>query len=316
MTFTNNSVLPHFEVHVVGPSLGPWMAGNTGVRGFTTLLSGASGPHVCITALVHGNEIAGAIALDRLLRMAIQPRRGRLTLGFVNLAAYARFDPRTPTASRFVDEDLNRLWDADILDSTRRSSELDRAREIRPLIETADVLLDLHSMLWPSDALILSGAAPRGRALALGIGAPSMVVADHGHVSGPRMIDFKPFTRRGSGQAAVLVEAGQHWQAATVDTAMASIAGLLSHVGMADLPTQPTSTTPRFAEVTRVVTAETASFTFVHPYRGGEILPQRDTLIAVDGQSEIRTPHDNCLLVMPSLRPSRGHTAVRLARLG
>ena len=41
---------------------------------------------------------------------------------------------------------------------------------------------------------------------------------------------------------------------------------------------------------------------------------RRHTLIATDGTLEIRTPHDECLLVMPSLRPSRGHTAVRLAR--
>jgi hypothetical protein len=44
------------------------------------------------------------------------------------------------------------------------------------------------------------------------------------------------------------------------------------------------------------------------------VVAERDTLIATDGTTEIRTPHDNCLLVMPSLRPSRGHTAVRLAR--
>jgi hypothetical protein len=37
-------------------------------------------------------------------------------------------------------------------------------------------------------------------------------------------------------------------------------------------------------------------------------------VIAHDGDQPIRTPHDDCLLVMPSLRPSRGHTAVRLAR--
>jgi hypothetical protein len=34
----------------------------------------------------------------------------------------------------------------------------------------------------------------------------------------------------------------------------------------------------------------------------------------VDGSTEIRTPYDDCLLVMPSLRPGRGHTAVRLAK--
>ena len=62
------------------------------------------------------------------------------------------------------------------------------------------------------------------------------------------------------------------------------------------------------------VTAATGNFAFVQPYRGGDIIPRRNTLIALDGDTEIRTPYDDCLLVMPSLRPSRGHTAVRLAR--
>ena len=63
-----------------------------------------------------------------------------------------------------------------------------------------------------------------------------------------------------------------------------------------------------------VVTAATSSFTFLHPYRGGDVIPARNTLIALDGAAEIRTPHDDCLLIMPSLRASRGHTAVRMAR--
>ena len=36
------------------------------------------------------------------------PQRGTLTFGFANLAAFERFDPRQPTNSRFIDEDLNR----------------------------------------------------------------------------------------------------------------------------------------------------------------------------------------------------------------
>jgi len=81
------------------------------------------------------------------------------------------------------------------------------------------------------------------------------------------------------------------------------------------LPPRPPRAQPRFAEVTTVVTAATANFAFVRPFRGGDVIAERNTLIAVDGEAEVRTPHDDCLLVMPSLRPSRGHTAVRLARL-
>jgi predicted deacylase len=217
-----------------------------------------------------------------------------------------------------VDEDLNRLWDAALLDGQRRSSELDRARQMRPLIDTVDVLLDLHSMLWPSDPLILSGAAAKGRELALALGTPGLVVADHGHASGPRLIDYAPFTRPEGGRVAVLVEAGQHWQDDTVTTALTAVAALLRHHGMIDrhpaLPAPPSGQTPRFAEVTMAITASTGRFAFLQPFRGGDVLPRRNTLIALDGTREIRTPHDDCLLVMPSLRPSRGHTAVRLAR--
>ena len=309
--------LPTFEVHISAPDIRRWLSGNTGIPGFITRDSGTAGPHVALLAIAHGNEIAGAVVLDRLLQAGVSPTRGRLTFGFVNIAAYERFDPRQPTLSRFVDEDINRVWDTGLLDGGRRSSELDRAREIRPLIDTVDVLFDLHSMLWASDPLILCGSSARGRRLALGVGVPGLVVADHGHASGRRLIDYARFAEPGLECAASLVEAGQHWQEATVGTMLASVAGLLRHLNLAPphpaLPAcerQP----QRFAEVTLAVTAATSNFAFVQPYRGGDVLAQRNTLIALDGATEIRTPHDDCLLIMPSLRPSRGHTAVRLAR--
>jgi predicted deacylase len=310
--------LPTFEVKIAAPDIGRWVAGNTGIAGFTTRESDWPGPHVALLAIAHGNEIAGAVVLDRLLRAELMPAQGSLTFGFINIAAYERFDPRHPTASRFVDEDINRVWDPAVLDGQRRSLELDRAREIRPLIDTVDALLDLHSMLWPSDPLILCGTSPKGRHLAIGAGVPGLVVADHGHASGRRLIDYARFSDAATPCAASLVEAGQHWDGRTVDTMLASVAGLLRHLGtVADqpaLPPPPALVSRRFAEVTVVVTAATTGFAFVQPYRGGEIIPRRNTLIALDGETEIRTPHDDCLLVMPSLRPSRGHTAVRLAR--
>ena len=193
MSPISQPALPSFEVHLTAPDIGRWLPGNTGVRGFITRDSGVAGPHVALLAIAHGNEIAGAIVLDRLLETRLSPTRGRLTFGFVNPAAYERFDPRQPTASRFIDEDINRVWDAAVLDSARRSTELDRAREIRPLIDTVDVLFDLHSMLWPSDPLILCGTSPKGKGLALGAGVPALVVADHGHASGRRIIDYSRF---------------------------------------------------------------------------------------------------------------------------
>ncbi len=310
--------LPHFKVELSPPDLSAWLPGNTGVAGFTSYAAEASGPHVVLLGLTHGNELSGAIVLDRLLRAGLRPERGRLTFGFANIAAFDSFDPAQPTASRFVDEDLNRLWDPAVLDGPRHSRELDRAREMRPMIDTADVLVDLHSMLWPSDPLILCGTTPRGRALAQAMGTPGLAIADSGHLSGRRLIDYDRFGTPGGSAHAVLVEAGQHWARDTVTTSLASVAGTLRFTNTVTThPALPARRPPpgRYAEVTDVVTATTGAFAFMRGFQGGEIVPRRNTVIALDGETEIRTPYDNCLLVMPNLRPSRGHTAVRLARI-
>lgn len=306
---------PRFDVLINPPDLTPWLAGNQSIPGVITRLSDRPGPHVVLLSLMHGNEFAGAIVLDRLLREHLTPVRGKLSFGFVNLAAFDRFDPHMPTLSRFIDEDINRLWVETTLSGTRHSVELDRAREIRPLIDSADVILDLHSMLWPSDPVILCGSTARGRALGQAMGWPPTVIADAGHANGLRLIDYTRFT--GTAATAVLVEAGQHWRPETVDTAMKSVSGLLWHLGLVDDGTRlppPGRGPDRFAVVTDVVTARTSSFSFVRAWHGGEVIPKRDTVIAVDGLTEIKTPYDNCLLVMPSLRAGRGHTAVRLAK--
>ena len=306
--------LPDFPVYLAVPDLTPWLAGNRGVAGVWRLDApdGTPGPHVAIVCLMHGNEIAGAIVLDALLRRGVAPRCGSLSLVFANLDAFARFDPANPTASRFAEEDMNRLWDGPALDSARTSLELDRARALRPIIDAADVVLDLHSMLWPSEPLMLCGPTAKGRALAVDVGTPALVVADHGHVAGRRLIDYGRFVEPDEAPTAILVEAGQHWERATVQTMQESVAGLLAATGLG--PARAARERSRCAEVTQVVTANSGAFAFTQAFQGGEVVRRRHTLIAVDGGMEIRTPHDDCLLVMPSLRPSRGHTAVRLAR--
>jgi predicted deacylase len=307
---------PPFDILINPPDLAPWLAGDRDIPGVISRESGRPGPHVVLLSLMHGNEFAGAIVLDQLLRQRLTPTRGRISFAFVNLAAFERFDPRTPTSSRFIDEDINRLWDEPVLNGPRHSVELRRAREIRPLIDQADVILDLHSMLWPSDPLILCGPTAEGKALGRAMGWPPTVVADAGHANGPRLIDYARFA--GPGATAVLVEAGQHWRPETVDTTMASVSGLLRHFELVNpdalLPPPSSKRSTRFAVVTDVVTPRTSSFSFVRAWYGGEIVARQNTVIAIDGHTEIRTPYDNCLLVMPSLRPGKGHTAVRLAK--
>lgn len=306
--------LPDFAMEITPPDLTPFILGNTGIPGFTTLDSGREGPHVVMTSLIHGNEFAGAIVLAEMLRAGFAPLRGRLTLGFANLAAYQRFDPKTPLATRYLEEDLNRVWDDYQLFGVRRSAELDRAREMKPLIDSADLLLDLHTMLWPSEPLLLCGAGARGRDLALAVGTPGLVVADAGHKGGKRLIDYGRFTEGAEQKAAcVLAEAGQHWNAEAVAQSRESVLSLLRHAGMVEGIAAPKP--PRLAQVVRTITARTNRFTFAHNFQGGDMIAEAGTIIAHDGSEAILTPEDNMMLVLPALRVAHGHTAVRLAKI-
>ena len=154
--------MPERVVEIAAPDLGGHRCGNSGIPGVTTLDSGTPGPHVVITALVHGNELCGAWALLRLLERGVRPCRGRLSVAFVNTAAFDAFDPANPKVSRYLDEDLNRVWSAATLDGPRRSRELERAREIRPLIEDADFLLDLTPCSRRHPPLLLTEVTRQG----------------------------------------------------------------------------------------------------------------------------------------------------------
>jgi hypothetical protein len=264
--------------------------------------------------------VCGAIALDWLLRSGFRPAQGALTLVFANTAAYQTFDAGDPFASRCLDEDFNRIWDAAVLDGSRCSRELTRARELRPFYDRTDFLLDLHSMTDPCPALVLSGRRRKGRDLALALGMPQYVVVDAGHQAGRRLRDYAQFDDPLDTRNALLVECGQHWEAATPIVAQQMMLRFLQHFEMVDrafidahvdageLPAQQT------IAITDVVTIETNAFAFAGPVAGMMCIAHGDTLIARDGEREIRTPHDDCVLIMPTRRPRKGETAVRLGR--
>ena len=286
----------------------------------TTFDSGKPGPHVMINALTHGNEVCGAHALCFLFENHVRPVRGRLTLSFANIAAYQRFDPHAPFDSRFVDEDFNRVWDAAVLDGPSNSVELARARELRVVIDTVDLLLDIHSTALPNAPMLLAGTTRQGLDLARAIGYPTQVVIDAGHASGRRMRDYGRFGDPQSRHASLLVECGQHFEISAAAVAIETALRFLDHcdiagpsiIGLAPLDRPPRQIVTR---ITEAITIDSENFVFEREFAGFEIIPQSGALIARDGDTEYRTPYDNCVMVMPARDILPGLTAVRLGRI-
>lgn len=312
-----------YPVEVSFPDISNYASGNCGIPYVYSFAASEPGPHLMVNALTHGNEVCGAITVKALLDMELRPRHGRLTLAFANVGAYQRFDPEHPDASRYVDQDFNRVWTRGALDNLEaQSSELARARVMRPLIDTVDLLLDLHSMHERSAPLIVSGALRKGIELAKTLGTPGTVVSDEGHPEGRRLRDYEAFGDPASPRNALLIECGQHWEAAAVSVARHSTARFLTLSGLletADLPRDWFATKParqRVIRVTHPVVASSMDFRFAAPYTGLETFPEADTVIGWNAGKPVVTPYPNCVLVMPSLRQLRpGVTVVRFGQL-
>jgi predicted deacylase len=320
---TMNEMLPAYPVDVEFPDIRPYAAGNAGIPYVYTFDSGTPGPHVMINALTHGNEVSGAIAVKDLLDLGIRPRQGRLTLSFANADAYHRFDPANPDAARYVDHDFNRLWSEAVLDDVSRDcSELRRVRQMRPLVDTVDVLLDLHSMHERSAPLSVCGPLDKSIAMAHRLGTPEWIISDAGHPEGTRLRDYAGFGDPASPKCAVVIECGQHWEAAAADVARDAVARFLAlhgSVEAADLPPgwrQPSPAVLRDVRVTEPVVAASMDFRFAGHYTGLETFAEAGSVIGWRDGAAVTTPYPNCVLVMPSLRQLRpGVTVVRLGRL-
>lgn len=122
-----------------------------------------AGPELGIMIMTHGNEPAGLAAAHSLLAQdALQKRllRGRVYLILNNLAAGQRYFEQAQDLSftadyRFVDQDMNRI-PANLLEETLLdNTETRRVKQLLPLYQRLDYVLDLHSTSAPSEPMLI-----------------------------------------------------------------------------------------------------------------------------------------------------------------
>jgi predicted deacylase len=66
-----------YPVEITGPDISPYKKGNTGINYIHTFDSKKAGPHVLVSAVVHGNEPCGAIAIDWFMKQSQRPIQGK-----------------------------------------------------------------------------------------------------------------------------------------------------------------------------------------------------------------------------------------------
>lgn len=218
---------PPVPEHLLRLARGPRILGE--------LRGAEEGPTLICVGSVHGNEPAGAIALDRFFRrLAERPIdgvRGRMVAMVGNRQALAE-------GRRYLHQDLNRFWTAERAERLRHRNEPleTEARELRELDrELRRVMADVSGTLYLLDIHTTSGQGPAfanlddtlpNRRFALEFPVP-LVVGIEEELAGT-------LTAYLFDQGAVTLgyEAGQHQDPESVDRAEASIWIALEATGM------------------------------------------------------------------------------------
>ncbi|QQB34449.1 succinylglutamate desuccinylase/aspartoacylase family protein [Achromobacter deleyi] len=301
-------------LEVLPRDLSAYRQGNTGIDYVHRFESGKPGPHVLVNALTHGNEICGMVAATHLLDTGVRPKIGTLTVSFANMEAYNAFDIDNPYENRQLVHNLNRIWSPEWLDGSEQSPELRRARELRPVLDAADYVLDIHSTRAPVQPFWVYPEMDRNTALAAAVGAPAVqLVMPAGRFPGTGVLNYgrhgDPASNSGG---ALVVECGQHFAQSAALLATDVTLRFLAHLGLIETPANSAPAAPaqpfRLLEVHMV---KSEDFTFTRPLLGFEVF-NKGELIAINAGEEIRSPCDNCTIFMPTRMPIVGREAVYL----
>jgi Succinylglutamate desuccinylase / Aspartoacylase family len=312
---------PDYPVELEWVDLAPYRRGNTGIDHVHSFDSGVPGPHVMVNALTHGNELCGMHVVRRLLDIGLRPRAGRLTLSFANVAAYDRFGPQA-LQSRFVDRDLNRLWNDDLLAQDHVSVEARRAHVLAPLVRSVQRLLDLHSTWHALVPFFVLARLPRVRRFADRVALPprQLLLPAFRH-EGYHLIDYGAFAAPDGDAIGLIAECGQHFAAASVATAWQVTLRFLQRCGSigddtaAELGLEPVAAQAieRF-EIVQPVIAATDHLRMACAYAGFVRL-QAGGIAAYDGAAPVTAPFDGAIVLAPRPDPRAGQQAFAWGRL-
>jgi len=254
-----------------------------------------------ITACIHGDEIAGMIAVNELIEEGFfdhgfDTENERVTIILGNPQAVIQ-------KKRFIDINLNRIFTSQFINQNLQEDilpgdlyELSRLREIAKEIELCDDFLDLHSTSAPT--LPFAIVAPTANSEAMAKQFPiRFVLHNVTKVIFGTSIDYA-FSMN---KDAVCVECGQHSQRSTIDVAKQTIRAFVS--GYCDRSPKEVL----FVDKSVILRN---GFKFSKLTKAFDKVEYNQTIARDDVVGEIKCPYEQgAFLIMPIANPVLGEEA-------
>lgn len=254
-------------------------------------------PHLAIVGAVHGNERCGAEAITRL---QAELSSGALTLSHGTLfLVHGNPDAREAALRHSLrGTDLNRLFDYRFIDELALANwtvEHHRALALRPLLESVDAVLDLHSATAPTPPFAIASRVASAEPFAAALGLDYVTLGWDGPGLLGDQVLLGPLTRRKL--PAVAVECGQHDDPASAEVAYRCARAALAYFGLTRDPL-PAAPAPQRLLVRAAIKRPSAGFRFALAFRGMEAV-RAGVLLGSDEHVQLSASRD-CVLIMPN----------------
>lgn len=193
--------------------------------------SNKKGPKLLLLGTVHGNEVAGTKAIEKIIKSFAEEELALiagelLCLAPVNKLAYEK-------GLRFIDQDLNRVLQKKEKPETHEACV---ANKLASVIDECDVLFDLHTTLAPGPvSVFIDFPTENNKRFACALGA------EYSLFDWPKVYDSNEYkfesydTTRYAfehGKDGVILECGQHNDPHSVEVARLGIIRALAHYKM------------------------------------------------------------------------------------
>jgi succinylglutamate desuccinylase len=264
----------------------------------------ARGPRVVLFGGVHGDELSGVHAVEKLffdLFVGTRTlRQGSLTLVRGNEQALA-------AERRYLKHNLNRLFREDYGPEIDKASyEFNRAQELKIVLQNCDYFLDLHSAPIAQEPFMVAEQAAVDFFSKLGI--PRIMTGWSKFSSGAIGGDAENYANAHGAKSATL-ESGSHFEKRSNDVAYQSIVSLLSLLGMIAGTEQPAARPFEIVDVYEVVTKEADDFRYAGKVDNFQSIEKGKSFAFQNGRA-ITVSEDSYLLIPMKPEDTRIHEEV------
>ena len=278
------------------------------IQGVVRIAGNKAGPRVVMFAGIHGDEVSGVHAIEKLLFDFFGGKRelvqGSLTLARANEQALA-------AERRYMKHNLNRLFrDNYGPEIDRASYEFGRAQELKPILQDCDYFFDFHSAPIAQEPFLV--AEQKAVDFFSKLAIPRIMTGWSKFSSGVIGGDTENFANA-HGAIAATLESGSHFEKSSIDVAYKSAISLLSLSGMIEATQKQVTNKCEVFDVYDVVTKDFDDFRYASDVKNFQFLKKGEAFAFQNGKP-VNVREDSYLLI--PMRPEETRIREEVCYLG